>query len=93
MFVATDIENHITVYIIGAGKTLRSLGSSENRLDGKLCRVSGHFCICWPRLEAIGSMQYLGQDLHIPGRDQKGVRVTQNPMNRLINSRLGFSGS
>jgi hypothetical protein len=64
--------------------------SRENRLDVKLFDISGHFGIGWSRLEAIGSIQYLGQYLHIPGSNQKRVRQTQTPMNRFVNGILSL---
>ena len=53
------------------------LRSREDRLDIQLLNHGGHLCLRWPRLEAAGGIQYLGQELHIASRDQKGVRVPQ----------------
>jgi hypothetical protein len=80
----------MSLYSRREDNTAKFLYSSEDRLDGKLCGDGGHFGIGWPRLEAIGSIQYLGQKLHVPGRDQKDIRVTQDPMDCLVNGILSI---
>jgi len=50
----------MSLYSHREDNTAKLLYSSENRLDGKLCGVGGHFCSGWPPLEAIGSIQHLG---------------------------------
>jgi hypothetical protein len=63
------------------GCTLVSASISCNRSD----QDSSGF---WPRLEATGGVQYLGQHSHVPGSDQKDVRGPQNPINRPVDRRL-----